>query len=918
MKKILIVIFVLLTYLIIVCPGTSFSADNGQVQIFDPVPVSWYERNVKKQAWLSLDEAASFQKDAAPVARSFQFIKQIITQNRFITVYELEVPTSRKQFQNNSSQSFSALQALEMRPVFYTSPRKNPADRLAMTAEIVVQFKNGLTQAEIQAAENTYDLVPVRAIAKLSGTFIYRTASVFQSLETANALHASGLVNYSFPNIYRSRSTRDLPDDLLFADQWHLNNTGQAGGQIGADVNILPVWDHYQGSVDTVIALLDDGLAISHDDLIDNVLLENCWDYVDQDSDPSHDMFLEGHGTRVAGVAAARGFNQIGVSGAAPHAGLVGFRLMGASTDVNVADALMRHNEIIDIYSNSWGPPDWSPTYGRVYLDGPSPLVEDAMASGIRNGRSGLGSIYVWAGGNGYNQDDSNYDGYANSRFTIAVAASTNMGKRAVYSERGANILINASSGDVAPGDGTLAITTTDRNTGYTGRFNGTSAAAPLVSGIIALMLDANPQLSWRDVQHILIETARQNDPDDGDWMLNDAGYPINHKYGFGLIDAGAAVTAAAGWDPAGDELLIQAASTPQLIIPDNNEAGVSDTVFITENIQVEFVEVYFSAADHPHWGNLEIVLTSPGGTPSVLARVHDQVALGSKYDNWRFGSVRHYGESSHGNWTLAVRDLTAGDSGTFQNWTLKIYGADPAFETATVSELVAFVTRLYEQCLGRLPDQNGLDYWVNNLLDGSLTGADVTRGFFTSQELLNQNLTDSEFVTMLYEVLFDRQPDEPEYVHWLSLLQNGVERKHIFEGFVQDQEFRSMCRNYTITSDSIEVFVTRFYQQFLNRAPDPPGLEYWVAALLDGGQTGADIARGFIFSTEFAGRNTTFEQYLTMLYRVLLNRNPDETGFSYWLERHRQGYSAEDVVEGFVFSTEFAALCESYGIAAF
>ena len=342
------------------------------------------------------------------------------------------------------------------------------------------------------------------------------------------------------------------------------------------------------------------------------------------------------------------------------------------------SQALTLHNQEIDIYNNSWGPPN-------LIVLGPGPLLLDALKDGVVNGRQGLGCIYVFTAGNAGempSNDNSNNNGYANSRYTIAVAASTNYGEHAGYSEEGANILINAPSNG-----GSLDITTTDR-TGtsgydpgnYTSTFGGTSAAAPLVSGIIALMLEANPDLTWREVQHILIRTAFQNDPDDEGWSINGAGYHVNHKYGFGRIDALAAIDTALAWTPLNPEILTEGSSQPNLAIPDNDPMGVSDDITISDEMTVEYVEIYFTS-DHP-WGmtDLEITLISPGGTESILSERQQGVQGGSEaglytYNNWSFGSVRHYGETSQGVWTLEVKDIWELADGIFEFWGLKIYG---------------------------------------------------------------------------------------------------------------------------------------------------------------------------------------------------------------------------------------------------
>ncbi len=639
-------------------------------------PVFWYEGGIRKQAWMALDEMVVIPKKkglsrAEKETLVYQVHPEAVVTGESGSIIYLKVPGSvnRDQIIRRVSVLREEENVALTSPLFYGAEARDPASRMILTSEIIVQYLKDYAEKSIRETELEFGLSRIKKFSYAPNTFLYRVRDPLISLDLANALYHTAQVIFAYPNWFRSRAVRAIPDDTLFGDQWHLENTGQGGGLIGEDVNVVTVWDTFRGSPSEVIAIVDDGLEVAHVDLVDNILPGMSWDFVEGDSNPTAGT----HGTRVAGIAAGRGFNAQGITGVAPMAGLVGHRLLGLGggpfvLDAHEADALSRNSHIIDIYSNSWGPFD----DGRR-LEGPGPLTESAIEDGVTTGRGGLGTIYVWAGGNGgLSGDNSNYDGYTNSRFTIAVAASTNLGDKAPYSESGANILVaEPSSG------GTLDIVTTDRDNSYITSFGGTSSSTPLVSGIIALMLEANPNLTWRDVQHILITTAAQIDPQDSDWTVNGAGLPINHKYGFGRIDALAAVNTALTWTQVDPEnsIPVETISKPNLPIPDNNTVGVSDTIFISGSITVESVDIFFTAADHLRWGDLEITLISPEGTESILAEDHSTSINSSTYDGWRFGSVRHFGEASEGTWTLRIRDLRPSFTGTFEQWTLRLHG---------------------------------------------------------------------------------------------------------------------------------------------------------------------------------------------------------------------------------------------------
>jgi kexin len=478
-------------------------------------------------------------------------------------------------------------------------------------------------------------------------------------------------------------------NDTLFTDQWHLQN----GTNPAEDANVIPVWTgtpNIRGEAIRV-AVVDDGLEIAHPDLVANVATGQSRHLGSGSLDPGHDGF--GHGTAVAGVIAGRDLNDIGVRGAAPRANLVGYNLLDAATLSAQVDAMTLAASRIHVSNNSWGPLDQT---GRLAAS--DPLWRQAVLDGLANGRGGLGTIYLFAAGNGNAtasppnpyKDNSNYDGLANFRGVLAVGAVGHDGVQADYSESGANLWVSAHSlGNTGP-----AITTTDltgiaglnngmgdlADTSYTQRFNGTSAATPLAAGVVALMLQARPDLSWRDVREVLAQSARKVHAADPGWADNAAGRHFNHKYGFGAVDAAAAVALAKTWTRITAPRVTH--TTPVkpvgLAVPDANATGITDTISVSGSgiSHIEHVEIVVTTS-HNYSGDLEIVLTrTASGTRSVLAEEHlclDNLCI--NYQGWTFASAAHLGEGADGNWTLTVKDLSATVAGTLTNWQLIFHG---------------------------------------------------------------------------------------------------------------------------------------------------------------------------------------------------------------------------------------------------
>ena len=117
------------------------------------------------------------------------------------------------------------------------------------------------------------------------------------------------------------------------------------------------------------------------------------------------------------------------------------------------------------------------------------------------------------------------------------------------------------------------------------------------------------------------------------------------------------------------------------------------------------------------------------------------------------------------------------------------------------------------------------------------------------------------------------------------------------------------------VTETGVAGFVERLYTIALGRASDPVGKQDWIEAITLRGETGAGAARGFLFSDEFLNKGVSNEEFVATLYRTFFNREPDQAGFNAWVDVLNSGTSKQEVIEGFINSTEWANLCLFYGI---
>lgn len=424
--------------------------------------------------------------------------------------------------------------------------------------------------------------------------------------------------------------------DPIFGEQWHLFNTIQ----LGHDINVTGVWTQGISGHNATLVMVDDGIDMYSEDLKDNYFAAGSYDFNDQTDEPKPRLSDDRHGTRCAGEIAAVKNGVCGV-GVAYNAKIGGLRILSkVITDEDEAVAMNYAYQKNQIYSCSWGPPD----DGRS-MDAPGILIKRAMVNAVQNGRQGKGTIYVFAAGNGAGSGDNcNFDGYTNSIYSITVGAIDRKGKHPYYSEAcSAQLVVTYSSGS---GD---AIHTTDvgLNQCYSNH-GGTSAAAPLGAGIFGLALSARPELTWRDMQKILVQTAVPINEHEA-WDQTYIGKKFSHTYGYGKLDAYAVVEAA----KATELLKPQAWFNSPLLhvnrkIPQGVEGLLSTFEVTMEHLKtvnlekVEHVTVTMNVA-HTRRGDLSVELRSPTNVVSHLSVERRLDDASSGYENWTFMSVAHW-----------------------------------------------------------------------------------------------------------------------------------------------------------------------------------------------------------------------------------------------------------------------------------
>lgn len=524
-------------------------------------------------------------------------------------------------------------------------------------------------------------------------------------------------------------------------------------------IGIEDLWEKVGNGAGVHISIVDDALDIEHGDLKANIVLNQTINYLEPPSSSLRhnplpiDCNEDGHGTAVSGIIAAAAGDDIGIKGIAYGARIYLANYLSSTSGNNLQDALGRHTEQTAVSSNSWGGSDVT----RLRKRGRSIL--STIEERLKEGYGGKGISYVFAAGNHRNvsgrevlpasADRTTYSELLNHRGMILVCAVKADDKYASYSTPGTNLWICAPSGDSFDFDCTKrdrdspetffganrrGLATTDirgvagYNTvslprsildfgtasggvkacpgvelpevagdgSYTRFFSGTSAAAPVVSGIIAVLRAKKPQLSWRDIKLILAESAEKIDAAADSWQQGAAayhdensGYAYSDDYGFGLINASAAGELANDWTVLEDKRMKEGNVSigPISIEPGEfaHSIHVSDSSIDFIDF-IEFVNLEMTS-DYSNFGHLNITLKSPRGMESVLSRAHpcldwdpgfktaqEATECDDLKDGFFFGSAAHLGEDPQadgGEWTLRIDGAMtpASLNGTLRFW---------------------------------------------------------------------------------------------------------------------------------------------------------------------------------------------------------------------------------------------------------
>ncbi len=520
-------------------------------------------------------------------------------------------------------------------------------------------------------------------------TVVYSDA--FAALEAAEWMAKKG--GFEFTPVFARetyvRQLKRVPNDPLYPKQWHLDGTQPF------HINMLDSWDFATGK-GINMAVIDDALDLNHEDLTNVYPLDSGYHKNFKEdgepNDPNPMKASENHGTYCGGLAMAAGFNNTGVVGVAPEARAMGLRIVGGATADDAAQIALGWQPegiVTHVSSNSWGPSDDGKDDGRI-----SALQIAGMRKAIVENRERRGTVLAISCGNGRDDgDDASYDAFSGSRYAIAVAAVGRDGKQSSYSESGMSVAIAAFGGEYQPpsvlwstnvtGEEAFAIKaenfpSTEAPMNYTDSANGTSSAAPQVSGAAALLLEFKPTLGYRDVKEILMKTAnREGLQGNDEFRTNAGGFSFSHAFGAGLLNVSGALVAALDWVNLGDLKVTDYTFVGPQAIPETGTPFTAELNFnaAADKLRVEHVELIVNVK-HANRGDLQFTIESPSGFRAIaLPRKPDDNA---DFTDYMFTTPRFWGESAQGVWKVIITDTVTNEVvGSVVDAKLRVYGTE-------------------------------------------------------------------------------------------------------------------------------------------------------------------------------------------------------------------------------------------------
>jgi len=797
---------------------------------------------------------------------------------------------------------------------------------MTTTVQFDTYDETGVSGVDYRGVHQTVTFAPNSTTATVSvpiiGNELFEPTRVF-GVKLSNLVN--GAANGNDFSAVGYIADDDLPNYMPadgFADlEWYLYST-----------RVEWAWEKATGK-GIKVAVLDNGVDATHPDLAANVRTDLGRTALTLTAGGAPVTNDDNHGTLVAGVIAAarNGTGAVGVAYNAQLVSLYSGSKINAQLPTEIANGFT-YAKNFDVLNNSWG-------YGNALQSGTNWAFLDnandpAFAPAFKalhdlaaEGRQGLGTVVVQSAGNGYDYgDDTNLHNFQNSRYVITVGATDYQGSASYFSTTGASILVAAPGG--AGNYDYASIITTDRS-GSAGNANGdfsfadgTSFSAPVVSGIVAMMLEVNPHLGYRDVQQILAYTAHQTDYSSGkvtangatDW--NGGGLQFiagAQTTGFGQVDALAAVRLAASWEgtpkTVANTVELTATQAVGQTIPDNDKTGISSTIKVASDMVVERVDVSVNIS-HSFIGDLEISLTSPTGTTSYLMYRPSAGALsayGSSQDDvhFTFDTVLDWGESASGDWTLKVTDLSQKDTGTFTDWTLDLVGHaaskdDTYYFTNDFPALVK-----YDAARGILSDKDGGINTINTAALGLDNYIDLSGA--TASNLNGGKLTIADGTTI--RNAFGGDGDDSIIANAAGSTLHGMDGKDKLFGGAGSDTLDGGAGNDDISGgDGIDTAL--FHHARADYTISKTATGYTVQ---DKGSDGTDTLAG-IERMQFSDSVLAFDTSgaagaAYRLYQAAFNRAPDLAGLGFWVNKMDNGWSVVDVARGFVQSAEFKAL---------